>query len=173
LIFQIGSQGHIFKEYYKDEIQLQSFTETKNKSFIFTLNQDLFFERLYLRNFRNHSIPGIDNNPEWFTTNYNQPLEESDYCKLPSEDELNNKNILLEGNYFLIKLHGSCNWTSFDGSEMMVIGRGKKIQTEPLLKRYFDIFDYVLSRGLHRLFIIGYGFGDIYINLTFRRCLSI
>ena len=102
LIFQIGSQGHIFKEYYKDEIQLQSFTETKNKSFIFTLNQDLFFERLYLRNFRNHSIPGIDNNPEWFTTNYNQPLEESDYCKLPSEDELNNKDILLGGNYFLI-----------------------------------------------------------------------
>ena len=72
----------------------------------------------------------------------------------------------MEGNYFLIKLHGSCNWTSFDGSEMMVIGRGKKIQTEPLLKRYFDIFDYVLSRGLHRLFIIGYGFGDIYINET-------
>jgi hypothetical protein len=126
----------------------------------------LFFERLYLRNFRNRSIPGIDNNPEWFTTNYNQPLEESDYCKLPSEDELNNKNILLEGNYFLIKLHGSCNWTSFDGSEMMVIGRGKKekIRKEPLLKRYFDIFDYVLSRGLHRLFIIGYGFGDMHIN---------
>ena len=70
------------------------------------------------------------------------------------------------GNYFLIKLHGSYNWTSFDGSDIMVIGRGKKeqIQKEPLLKHYFEIFEEVLSQGQRRLLIIGYGFGDDHIN---------
>jgi hypothetical protein len=103
LIFQIGSQGYIFKEFLENGIPKESFIDTKNKSFSFTINQDLFFERSYPKCFRAElSIPGIDNNPEWFTTNYKQPLEESDYCKLPSEDELNNKDILLGGNYFLI-----------------------------------------------------------------------
>lgn len=127
----------------------------------------MLFERLFPRNCcANLSIPGIDNNSEWFTTYFNKPLEESDYCKLPNEDELSNKDILLEGNYFLIKLHGSCNWISYDGSEIMVIGRGKKgkIQKEPLLKLYFEIFENVLSQGRRRLFIIGYGFGDKHVN---------
>lgn len=136
------------------------------KSFIFTLNQDLFFERLYDPGHVNFLIPGINNNSEWFTTYFNKPLEESDYCKLPYEDELNYKDILLEGNYFLIKLHGSCNWTSFDGSDTMVIGRGKtkQIQKEPLLKYYFNLFDKVLSQDQRRLLVIGYGFGDEHIN---------
>jgi len=167
LIFQLGSQGYIFMKPSENGIHGTSFIVTKNKSFIFTLNQDLFFERLYTNCFHAElSIPGIDNNPEWFTTYYNKPLEESDYCKLPNEEKLNNEDILLEGNYLLVKLHGSYNWTSFDGSDIMVIGRGKKekIQKEPLLKRYFDIFDYVLSHERHRLFIIGYGFGDKHIN---------
>jgi hypothetical protein len=173
-IFQIGSQGHIFKEFYKDGIHYHSFTETKNKSFIFTLNQDLFFERLYPNFCAELSIPGIDNNPEWFTTRYNKPLEESDYCELPNENKLNSENILIEGNYFLIKLHGSCNWTSFDGSDTMVIGKGKKdkILTEPLLKRYFQIFNYVLSQERHRLFIIGYGFGDKHINEIISKAIT-
>lgn len=150
LIYQIGSQGQIIEDFFEDGKHSQSFIDTKNKSFIFTLNQDLLFERLFPRNCcADLCIPGIDNNSEWFTTNFNKPLEEPDYCKLPNEYELNNKNILLDENYFLIKLHGSCNWVSFDGSEIMVIGRGKKrkIQKEPLLKLYFEIFENVLSQG--------------------------
>ena len=140
-----------------------------SKSFIFTLNQDLFFERVYPNlGYPKLSIPGIRNSPEWFTFPivFNSPLTSSDYCKLPSEDELINKDILSKGNYFLIKLHGSYNWTSFDGSDIMVIGRGKKeqIQKEPLLKRYFEIFERVLSQEKRRLLIIGYGFGDDHIN---------
>lgn len=168
LIYQIGSEGQIVEDYYdEDGKHGESVIDTKKKSFIFTLNQDLLFERLFPRNCRaNLSIPGIDNNSEWFTTHFNKPLEESDHCKLPSEYELSNKDILVEGNYFLIKLHGSCNWKSYDGSEIMVIGRGKKgkIQKEPLLKLYFEIFDNILSQGWRRLFVIGYGFGDKHIN---------
>lgn len=167
LIYQIGGQSIRYEKFYRDEIFYHSHTDTKKKSFIFTLNQDLLFERLFPKNCcANLSIPGIDNNPEWFTTCFNKPLEELDYCKLPNEDQLSNKDILLEGSYFLIKLHGSCNWISYDGSEVMVIGRGKKgkIHKEPLLKLYFEIFENVLSQGRRRLFIIGYGFGDKHVN---------
>lgn len=144
------------------------FGKTNNKSFIFTLNQDLFFERLYHNYaYAELSIPGIDNNSEWFRTTFSRPLTISDYYRLPKEEKLNhNMDILLKGNYFLIKLHGSYNWTSFDGSDIMVIGRGKteQIQKEPLLKYYFEIFKKVLSQGQRRLLIVGYGFGDNHIN---------
>lgn len=145
------------------------FGKTNNKSFIFTLNQDLFFERLYPNShYAKLSIPGIDNNSEWFKNTFNRPLTPSDYCRLPNEEELNRikPNILSDGNFFLIKLHGSYNWTSFDGSDAMVIGRGKtkQIQKEPLLKYYFEIFENVLSQNQRRLLIIGYGFGDNHIN---------
>lgn len=134
-------------------------------SFIFTLNQDLFFERLYPNN--RLSIPGIKNNSNWFTILFrDEPFRP--YCKLPNEDELNQikPSILSGGNFFLIKLHGSCNWKSFDGSDTMVIGRGKneQIRKEPLLKYYFEIFEKVLSQERRRLLIIGYGFGDDHVN---------
>lgn len=167
LISEIGSQSVIYEEFYKDGVHYHSYTDTKKKSFIFTLNQDLFFERLYSnRTCAELSIPGINNNPVWFTTNYNESLEKFGYCELPNKNKLDNQDILSKGNYFLIKLHGSCNWTSFDGSDIMVIGRGKEKQMreEPLLNLYFDIFKEVLLNGRHRLFIIGYGFGDKHIN---------
>ena len=71
-----------------------------------------------------------------------------------------------DGNFFIIKLHGSHNWKSFDGSTKMVIGRGKteQIQKEPLLNYYFEIFKEVLFQDSRRLLIIGYGFGDDHIN---------
>jgi hypothetical protein len=137
-----------------------------NKSFIFTLNQDLFFERLY--NHPKLSIPGIKNNSEWFTTRFKDPLRPEDYYRLPDENKLNHNEseILSDGDFFLLKLHGSYNWISFDGTQKMVIGRGKtdQIQKEPLLKYYFTVFKKVLSQNQSRLLIIGYGFGDDHIN---------
>lgn len=142
------------------------FTETSNTSFIFTLNQDLFFERLYSGD--QLSIPGIENNPEWFTSYYRKELEEEDYCKLPDEERLNaiKPDILPDGSNFIIKLHGSYNWKSYDGSDIMVIGRGKteQIQKEPLLNYYFEVFEKALFQNERRLLIIGYGFGDDHIN---------
>jgi hypothetical protein len=141
-------------------------TETGNKSFIFTLNQDLFFERLCSN--CELSIPGIKNNSEWFASRFRSPLSPSDYCNLPKKDELNHikPDILSDGNFFLIKLHGSCNWISFDGTQKMVIGRGKKeqIQKEPLLTYYSEVFKKALSQYQRRLLIIGYSFGDEHIN---------
>jgi hypothetical protein len=54
---------------------LMNFGITNNKSFIFTLNQDLFIERFYQNPSKDYpnknnipelSIPGIDKSPEWF-----------------------------------------------------------------------------------------------------------
>jgi hypothetical protein len=145
---------------------IYAFGETSNKSFIFTLNQDLFFERLYSNQIL--SIPGIKNNSEWFTTRFKDKLRPEDYIQLPNEKELNHNksDILSDGNFFLLKLHGSYNWISFDGTQKMVIGRGKtgQIQKEPLLKYYCEVFKKVLSQNQRRLLIIGYGFGDEHIN---------
>lgn len=99
-------------------------------------------------------------------------LKPEDFHRLPSKDDLDNmlkignNSLLNDGNYFLIKLHGSYDWISSSGNSAMVIGRGKnkKIKNEPLLNYYFDIFKEVLSQNGHRLLIIGYGFGDKHIN---------
>jgi hypothetical protein len=178
LISNVGSQRQEY-EFVKDGKKYYFSPDLKNKSFIFTLNQDLFFERLYPNNANAElSIPGIDNNPEWFTTRFNKPLEFSDYLILPTEDELKliKDNLFELGGYFLIKLHGSCNWIGSNGSDMdmMVIGRGKaeQIQNEPLLRHYFKIFEEVISQDKCRLLIIGYGFRDKHINRIISKAIT-
>lgn len=172
---------------------LLNFGNTDDNSFIFTLNQDLFIERFYInppdpsnRYYKAKlSIPGIDQNPEWFMNKYayrrSRPflvidegaytyykLKGEDYYTLPTEEMLKNRkgSLLNRGSYFLIKLHGSYNWISSDGKSAMVIGSGKaeQIKREPLLTDYFEIFTEVLSHDQRRLLIIGYGFGDEHIN---------
>jgi hypothetical protein len=146
--------------------------DENNKTFIFTLNQDLFFERTYPnfgvklsilgeKQFGLLQIGSLSEN------GFDEKLKPSDYCKLPNQDELDHKkDSLLEGNYFLVKLHGSYNWIGIDGSRAMVIGSNKEeqINKEPLLKCYFEIFKKVLSQSQRYLLIIGYSFGDKHIN---------
>ncbi|KKH45720.1 SIR2 family protein [Methanosarcina sp. 1.H.A.2.2] len=129
-------------------------------SFIFTLNQDSFFEKGYHKicaemDYQKICIPGIK-----------EEQDGSDLVKLPSKEELYDNDILAKENFFLIKLHGSYNWVGSDGKEAMVIGKHKEdqISKEPLLSHYFEIFKKVLSQKQRRLLIIGYGFGDDHIN---------
>lgn len=153
------------EEVYNVNDMIHRFEQTTENSFIFTLNQDLFFERLYSN--RSLSIPGIENNSKWFTSYFNEPFNQKDSIPLPDQNELSsNTDILSDGNFFLIKLHGSYNWKSFDGTQKMVLGGGKieQIRKEPLLKYYCEIFKKVLSQDQRRLLIIGYGFGDDHIN---------
>lgn len=141
--------------------------DKNDKTFIFTLNQDLFFERTYPNFGVKLSIPGIDNSSEWFADRIKEDLKLPDYCRLPTEDELScRKDSLSKENFFLIKLHGSYNWVGIDGSSAMIIGRNKeeKIKKEPLLSYYFEIFKNVLSQDQCRLLIVGYSFNDKHIN---------
>ena len=67
---------------------------------------------------------------------------------------------------YYVKLHGSMNWKSSDGRDLMVIGGNKpaQIHREKLLQWYFDLFQQVLSCPNRRLLVIGYGFRDLHIN---------
>jgi SIR2-like domain len=90
--------------------------------------------------------------------------------RLPALDELEprKKELFRKGfaQIAYVKLHGSQGWLSHDGSDAMVIGTQKvsRIETEPLLKWYFSLFEQVLNTPETRLLIVGYGFGDAHVN---------
>lgn len=141
-------------------------------NFFFTLNQDLFVERLMPFTEKPITSPGISRrivSPGLM--NSKRPLEIDAFIEAPARDELDTtKDITtlssLECHY--IKLHGSFGWKSSDPdrSNMLVIGRNKEDQmaNEPLLIWYFDLFKQVLFQGGIKLLIIGYGFRDKHIN---------
>lgn len=129
------------------------------KGFIFTLNQDLFFERHGPVGFF-PALPGVPSLAEPGRVKEARPGEYSkiQLSALAPTAPLHDLNV--------IKLHGSCNWTSSDGTDAMVIGENKSelIEKEPLLKQYFEIFKSVLHSGGVQLWCVGYGFGDRHIN---------
>lgn len=151
---------------YEVQKLINQFSVTDKKGFVFTTNQDLFMERHYYNGERLF-IPGIKNQ-KWFSSLFTEPIKPSEYCQLPTRDELEaNKDKYFSGSkFFYIKLHGSQNWKDSSGSPLMVIGRGKKeqIENEPLLAWYFDVFKSALCQPNRKLLVIGYGFGDDHIN---------
>ena len=138
-----------------------------NKGFIFTLNQDLFLERHHYNGAR-PQLPGIQVKREWFSAGFRKSLSAEDYCQLPSSEELDKKkdDILRDGNFFYIKLHGSQNWLDSKGTKKIVLGTNKidQINSEPLLSWYYKLFEEVLKQKDIELMVIGYGFGDAHIN---------
>ena len=165
----IDSGDNTFTFYIQQLISL--FSKENKKSFFFTLNQDLFIERFYYhynhkKNWMKPIIPGIKNELNWFSRDFIKPLEKSDYCKVPNEVKLNDDPDSLDGHFFYVKLHGSCNWIDSNGERLILTGNRKaeEIKNESLLEYYFKLFKSVLSRHEQRLLIIGYGFGDEHIN---------
>lgn len=136
--------------------------------FLFTLNQDLFMERnLYnehMAGAARGALPGLALVPgqRWFTTDIGR--FGPDFIMQPPADPAAQGR--LHGQMNVIKLHGSFNWRSADGSNLMVVGTEKTamISVMPLLSWYWEIFRQVLAAGDVRLMIVGYGFGDEHIN---------
>jgi len=139
-----------------------------NASYLFTLNQDLFFERhLYNEHVAGAPggvLPGLVPvpNQRWFTTNVG--LYSPEFTLRPAADPAGEGR--LQGQTNVIKLHGSFNWRSPNGRNLMVVGTEKtgQIAASPLLSWYAEIFRQVLAAGGVRLMIVGYGFGDEHIN---------
>lgn len=141
-------------------------------NFFFTLNQDIFVERLISDTKKSIMWPGIGK--RFFiprSSECKRPLENNNFINVPDGDKLDTTKRAVdlpnnECNY--IKLHGSFGWKSPDPdkSDKLVIGRNKEtlIADEPLLKWYLDLFEQVLSHGGMKLLIIGYGFRDDHIN---------
>jgi len=80
--------------------------------------------------------------------------------------ESDNRGVEVPQRLQYIKLHGSMNWRKREGSSVMVIAGRKREQIEsvPLLNWYLNKFQDVLDNDEIHLCLIGYGFGDPYIN---------
>ncbi len=136
-------------------------------SFIFTLNQDMFFERFHDSD-KIIAVPGL---PDHLSRFREADHNSSDFgLRLPPAEVLEPRKAELFKEGFAqlayVKLHGSQGWLSHDSSDAMVIGTKKasRIENEPLLKWYFSLFEQVLNRPQTRLLTVGYGFGDRHIN---------
>lgn len=136
--------------------------------YFFTLNQDLLIERRYkFRTLLTQPLPN-DCKINLVGEQTRLPLKPKDFKTLPSKEKLGKEKtkLLSESRLRYIKLHGSFNWYSFDGSKMMVIGKDKKDQMikEPLLSWYYELFENALCQNETKLFVIGYSFMDEHIN---------
>jgi hypothetical protein len=144
-------------------------SEGKARGYIFTLNQDLFVERWHSGDKKLLRIlsmtPGVDFKGKtpwsWLRGGELTPEYYFQAPSNPTEVPEDISNLL-----YYVKLHGSMNWKSSDGRDLMVIGGNKpaQIHREKLLQWYFDLFQEVLSCPNRRLLVIGYGFRDLHIN---------
>jgi hypothetical protein len=142
--------------------------QEQNPTFIFTLNQDMFFERHYTKE-KTTVFPGL---PEHLSKFKEITDDSSKFnLRLPSAAELEPRKTELFKKGFAqiayVKLHGSQGWLASDGSDAMVMGTDKApvIEKEPLLKWYFSLFEEVINRPDTPLLVVGYGFRDEHINL--------
>jgi hypothetical protein len=70
------------------------------------------------------------------------------------------------GSQPLFKLHGSSNWYTGDGRQLLVMGGDKEfmLREHQVLQWYYDEFKRRLTAGEVKLMVIGYSFSDRHIN---------
>jgi hypothetical protein len=135
---------------------------------IFTLNQDLLLERHYHdsdlalsspRKWGGWRSPGIR---VLVDDNQGAPRDVSKVRYSPDHSQF----VSPIGYQPYFKLHGSWNWWSVTGEQMIVLGGDKRsnIQRHPLLNWYQGQFENYLMKPDTGLMVIGYGFGDHHIN---------
>lgn len=132
------------------------------QGFIFTLNHDLFLERMLGRRDGAPKLPGIPDAGQAQTVAKTTKLEKIRIPKDASHDAI----LASLTDFSLIKLHGSSNWTYEDGTTTMLTGPRKhdSVKDHPLLISYGKIFTNVLENSHGQLWVIGYGFGDKNVN---------
>ena len=133
---------------------------------IFTLNQDLLLEHFYLvnnvvRHMARPHVPGMrwTINPEPI---YSESLARATWTPRALEEFR-----LQNNSQPFVKLHGSSNWFTKDGTQRLLVMGGAKQQEigrHPLLKWYATQFAQMLCEPNTRLMVIGYGFRDLHVN---------
>ena len=142
---------------------------------IFTLNQDLLLESVYLMpvgigyglslvqgtRWDIGVLPGVEAIPD--------PLVVGGYNVLRTHwrPVASPRSTVIESRqqpYY--KLHGSTNWHDPSGRHLLVMGGNKPtaMQRHPILTWYAEKFAEAVSKPNARLMIIGYGFRDDHIN---------
>jgi SIR2-like domain len=137
---------------------------------IFSLNQDSFLE-LHYRGSRDGLVDRNDPRTErsWDLPGMQMAVVPVDQKAFPSATGIwipTGEHQVPEGTQPIFKLHGSANWRSVEGGELMILGGGKAraIERYPVLAWYSHLFVSLLSRPDARLMLIGYGFRDEHIN---------
>ncbi len=127
---------------------LISFLSRLSGSFLFTLNQDNLIEQLLQLRQITFDTPNVPCHGQVSDDGPVSPIQPS------------------SGSIRLIKLHGSHNWTTSDGTPVMVIGKNKSnlIAGSWLLTKYRNTFEAELKSGGVKIFVIGYSFGDEHVN---------
>lgn len=167
-------------------VSLFSNEKSGDSGFIFTLNQDLFLERLFVENMISspyvgnclyNYLPSGNKNLSLGKT-ISELIKSSDFKNsdgllpddtgLQAKREKNNFD-LTKNTPWYVKLHGSIGWnynTSTSDDFPIVMGFNKKSQIDkiPLLKEYYQIFLNQLSCRNTDLLIVGYSFSDQHIN---------
>ena len=142
---------------------------------IFTLNQDLLLELLYLMpegignglslvrgtRWDIGVLPGVEAIPN--------PLVVGGYNVLRTywRPVASPRSIVIRPRHQpYYKLHGSTNWHDPSGGHLLVMGGNKPttMQRHPILTWYAEKFAEAVSKPNARLMIIGYGFRDAHIN---------
>ncbi|HLN22644.1 MAG TPA: SIR2 family protein [Patescibacteria group bacterium] len=135
---------------------------------IFTLNQDLLFERFYI----NENV-SLVSRQQW------------NGCVMPGMRALAGAAIPYDVGQTIwtpdaaqfsvpahcqpyFKLHGSYRWEDGTGNRLMVMGGSKAvmIRQHAVLAWYFSEFQRYLGMGGTKLMVMGYGFGDHHVNET-------
>ncbi len=123
--------------------QFVNFLPTQERVFFFTLNQDLFIERFYTEVGDTKTalrLPGIETKHEWLKGNEGFKIDVKSQVSLPSNADLKKRKEQFwkkgSGQFMYVKLHGSHEWKSQDGSDAMVIGHSKR--GELRRSRFFD-----------------------------------
>jgi hypothetical protein len=137
---------------------------------IFSLNQDSLLELHY----RGNADGLVDRNDprterSWHLPGMKLAPVAEERRVFPSATGIwipSGEHILVEGTQPIFKLHGSANWRSDDGSDIMILGGGKSraIERYPVLRWYSELFTVALNCSDARLMLIGYGFRDDHIN---------
>jgi hypothetical protein len=137
---------------------------------IFSLNQDLLLEYCY-RGSKDGLVSVDDRSTErdWQFPGMNLAEASSNEPQFPSAagiwvpaEEL----AIAKDATPILKLHGSSNWRTSEGSNIMILGgaKARSIATFPVLEWYSQIFRACISQPDARLMIVGYGFRDDHIN---------
>jgi len=138
---------------------------------IFTLNQDLLLERHYL-----NSSLSLGNPRQWSGWQMlGMRPEHTKRVHLIGGPGHENTGIWMPGGHPTVqdglqpyvKLHGSMNWRAANDRPMIAMGGYKKntVEAFPTLAQLHRVFEQYLMSGPVRLMVIGYGFGDLHINI--------
>ena len=139
---------------------------------IYSLNQDCLTEIHYLNDniqfgspgkWNGWQLPGMRPLPD----PNRHPLDKAPlkWTPEPTQFHLDDKR------QPFVKLHGSHNWVTNDGEQLLILGANKSatIASHDVLRWYFELYENELSEPV-KLMIIGYGFRDPHINKVLLDC---